>query len=421
MIDAQQIKKDFPLFDRNPELSYLDTTATSLKPQTVIDAISDYYTTYSANIHRGIYDLSEQATAEFESSRTTVAKWIGAESADEVIFTRNTTEAINIVTDRLIAPQLTDTTGTKSIVSTIMEHHANFVPWQQLAKNMHAQFQVMSLRDQTYLEIVDTDKITVRTDILQQYITKDTLVFAFSAVSNVLGTVQPVSAIVNAVKELNPNTFVIVDAAQAVPHMKCNVQEWGADAIAFSAHKMLGPTGIGVLWTRKHHLDSMKPYQFGGDMISKVTVEDSFFQDAPAKFEAGTPHIAGVIGLKAAITYLFGHDLNEIHNYEQHLAEQAYQALSQTHGSKIQFIGNPEDTNRCGILSFTLTGVHPHDAAQILNSHNVAVRAGHHCAMPLHQDLGLSATIRASFYLYNTHDDIDRLNNAIGDVFQTFS
>lgn len=407
-MDIDTIKRDFPIFTNHPDLVYLDSTATSLKPQSVIDAEMDYYSSYSANVHRGIYQLAEQATAAYEATRDTVAAFIGASSSAEILFTRGTTESVNLIASTL-GEQIVQSGDT--VIATTMEHHSNFVPWQQLALRKQANWQVLDFDEHGFLDL----------SRLPELITEKTKIVAFTAVSNTLGTINPVKEIVQKVRALNPKTIIVVDAAQAVPHTQVNVQDWGADFVAFSGHKMLGPTGVGVLWGKEEHLDRMPPYQFGGEMVLDVSVQETTFKELPHKFEAGTPNIAGVIALKAAIEYLQHIGLGAIQGHERDLRTYAIEQLRSAFGAEIQLLGDTEPEKRCGILSFAFQKYHAHDIAQILDQSHVAVRAGHHCTMPLHKKLGLSATARASFYLYNTKADVDALVTGLMNVKTTLS
>jgi len=393
MIDVKKIKKDFPIFVNNPRLIYLDSTATALKPTSVINKINEYYTHYSANIFRGVYDISEKATAEYEETRSVVKGFINASSDQEIIFTRNTTESINLFVNGIqesLSPS-------DEIVTTIAEHHSNFVPWQQLCKRLKLKFTVQSS--------------PVR-------VTKNTKILAITYVSNVLGTINPIKDIIKEARKINPNIIVVVDGAQAVPHMKIDVQDLDCDAFAFSSHKMLGPTGVGVLWVRQSLFKKLIPYQYGGEMIRKVTVGQTDFAEGPHRFEAGTPHIAGVIALKAAIRYLEMVGLDAIHTHEQLLAQYCYDSLIEAFGEKIHIVG-PEK-RQSGIVAFTVDSIHAHDVAQLLNEDGIAVRAGHHCAMPLHELLGIDASIRASFYIYNDRQDVDKLIASLKKVRKIF-
>ena len=392
MIDVKKIKKDFPIFNNNPHLVYLDSSATALKPQAVIDALVTYYSQYSANIFRGVYDISERATAAYEETRMVVKDFIGAASEKEIVFTRGATESINLFVNG-IADSLHEG---DEIGTTIAEHHSNFVPWQQLAKKKGIKFTVS--RYPTSLK---------RRGASTLHVTKHTKILAITYVSNVLGTVNPIKEIIREAKKISPNITILVDGAQAVPHMKVNVQDLGCDAFVFSSHKMVGPTGVGVLWVKEKLLETFSPYQYGGEMIRSVTIEKTEFAGLPHRFEAGTPHIAGVIALKEAIFYLQKVGLNSIHQHEVELAQYCYDTLNKVFGNKIQLIGPKK--RESGIVAFVIKGVHAHDVAQLLNEDTIAVRAGHHCAMPLHTHLGIEASVRASFYLYNTKDDVEKL------------
>lgn len=399
MLQAAHIKKDFPQLSRvidGKHIVYLDSTATSLKPQAVLDKEQEYYRKYSANIFRGIYSISEEATVEYEGARQRVADFIGATDSREVVFTRNTTESINLVAYSLLS-------GGDHVVSTIMEHHSNFVPWQQMGN-----VSVWNIDPAGQLDVSALDRL----------VTPKTKILAFTAVSNVLGTIVPVATIVKEVKRRNPNCIVVVDAAQAVPHMKVDVQGWGADVVVFSSHKMLGPTGVGVLWGRYELLDQMKPFLYGGEMIEEVRIDKTIFKKPPHKFEAGTPHIAGVIGLGAAVSYLSDLGINAVRAHEQEIVSYAMQKMQAVDGLTIY--GPTDPALRGGVIAFTLPGIHPHDIAQVLNEDNICIRSGNHCAMPLHTSLNLSATARASFYVYTTHEDIDALVEGLTNVQKKF-
>lgn len=394
----ETIKLEFPLLEKNPDLVYLDSTATSLKPKSVIRKLNEYYTDYSANIFRGVYDISERATAEYEESREVLARFIHANAAEEVVFTRGTTEAIN-----LFAHGIQDTVGKgDEILTSLYEHHSNFVPWQQLAKDKNAAFVVaQSVED------------------LIHSITRKTKILAITHTSNVFGTIHPIREIVEMAKKINPEIIVIVDGAQAVPHMKMDVQKLGCDAFAFSGHKMLGPTGVGVLWAKKNILDTLKPYQFGGEMIRSVAISDTTFADIPHRFEAGTPAIAEVIALKEAVRFLETVGLDAIHTHEQSLAQLCHDELKRAFGNTVRIIGPMQ--RESGVVAFSFEHVHAHDVAQVLNEDGIAVRAGHHCAMPLHTFLGVEASVRASFYVYNTTHDIEKLVSSLTRIVRMFT
>ncbi|OGK14916.1 cysteine desulfurase [Candidatus Roizmanbacteria bacterium RIFCSPLOWO2_02_FULL_37_19] len=400
MLDVKQIKKDFPIFTNLPELVYLDSTATSLKPQSVLNAINDYYTRYTSNIHRGIYKISEKATDEYEETRSVIAQFIHALSQEEVIFTRSTTESINLVAYSLGRKILNKG---DEVVITIMEHHSNFVPWQQLAFEIGADLKIIDIDESGELRF-EIGKSGLN---LQGTITKKTKILALTYVSNVLGTINPLKEIIRAARRINPKIVVVIDAAQAAPHLSIDVTDLDCDFLAFSSHKMCGPTGMGVLWGRMELLRDMFPFNYGGDMIEEVYIDKTMFREPPYKFEAGTPHIAGVIGLKAAIRYLQSIGLSEIHDYEQGLVRYAMDSLKKTFSDALDILGPANPQDRVGVIAFTLKGCHPHDVAHILDEKNIAIRVGFHCAMPLHERLNVPASSRASFYLYTTQEDID--------------
>lgn len=396
MLDAKKIRNDFPIYLKNADLIYLDSGATALKPKSVIDAMTEYYSEYSANIKRGIYTISEKATEEYEKAREVIAKFIGAET-NEVVFTRNASESLNL----LMYSLGTNIVGKNDeVVVTMMEHHSNFVTWQQLCLNTGATFKIIEIGDDFHLDIFNKSSIN-----LKQVITKKTKILALTHVSNVLGTVNPIKEIVAAAKKINPDIVVIVDGAQAVPHLKVDVKKLGCDFYVFSGHKMMGPTGVGVLWGKHELLEKMEPFMFGGDMIREVKLESTTFAEVPEKFEAGTPAIAEVIGLGAAVTYLETVGLEAIHDHELRLAKLFKEKLTTALGSKITVYG--PKVPEAGILAFTIEGLHPHDIASILNDGNIGVRAGHHCAMQLHTSLGLTGTTRISLYAYNTEEEVD--------------
>lgn len=396
-MDVSKIKKDFPIFQYNPQLVYLDSAAMSLKPSIVIDAINRYYQQYSANVFRGVYRLSEKATEEYENTRQKVKKFINARSEKEIIFVRNTTEAINLIA---YSWGRMNVGHGDEIVTTVIEHHSNFVPWQQLAIENGAIFKVIDINDEGILDFGDNIN-------LEGIITKKTKILTLVYVSNALGTIIPLKRIIHAAKKINPKIIVIIDAAQAVPHIPVNVQDLGCDFLAFSGQKMLGPTGAGVLWGKEKLLEAMSPFLFGGEMIREVYLEKTVFAEIPHKFEAGTPHIAGVIGLGAAIDYLTNLGMDTIQQHEKELT--AY-ALDQLKEIKDIVVYGPKDTkSKSGVIIFNIEDVHPHDVAQILDEVNICVRSGHHCTMPLHTRLGINASVRATFYLYNTKEDVDKL------------
>lgn len=406
-MDLKFHKNNFPIFKNNPTLVYLDSTATSLKPRSVIEKEVEYYEQYSANVFRGVYKISERATEEHEKTREVIAKFINAKKQEEIIFTRSTTESLNLVAysmGRKIIEQGDE------IVTTIMEHHSNFVTWQQLALENGATFKVIDIDNEGDLAVKQN---------LEKIVTKKTKILALTFVSNVLGIINPIKEIIKAVKAINPKVLVVVDAAQAVPHMKVDVQDLGCDFLAFSSHKMLGPTGIGVLWGKYDLLEEMFPFNYGGEMISEVYIDKTIFQKPPLKFEAGTPHIAGVVALKEAIFYLEKVGLNQIRKHEIELTTYAINHLLSQFKGMIRILGPKDAKRKGGIVAFTFDKFHPHDVAQILDEDNVCIRVGHHCAMPLHERLKINASCRASFYIYNSTEDVDRLIDGLKKVEKT--
>ncbi len=397
MLNADQVKKDFPVLRNNKSLVYLDSTATALKPYRVIKKIDEYYKKYSANVFRGIYRISEKATKEFEDTRSIVSKFINAEH-EEIIFTRNTTESLNLIAYSLGREVVGNG---DNIVTSVMEHHSNFVPWQMLCFENGASLKVLDINENGLLQ---ADR-----KVLNKVITRKTKIFALTCASNVLGTINPVKSIISDVRRINPNTIIVLDCAQYIPHSKIDVKEIGADFIAFSSHKMLGPTGVGVLWGKKSILEHMMPFQFGGEMIEQVSLQKTTFAKPPFKFEAGTPHIAGVIGLKEAVLYLQDVGFDKIKKHEEKIVKYFFKRIQEEFGNDVKVVGPKNSELRSPIFSFTFLNFHPHDIAQILDEENIAVRAGHHCAMPLHQRLSLIATTRASFYIYNTIEDVESL------------
>ncbi|QQG44785.1 MAG: SufS family cysteine desulfurase [Candidatus Roizmanbacteria bacterium] len=408
MINVNQIKKDFPIFQHDPSLVYLDSCATSLKPKQVIDKIVEYYSQYCANIMRGIYKISEKATEEYEDTRKVVAEFINAYKPEEIIFTRNTTESINLVAYAL-GRQIIDSDS--EVITSIMEHHSNFIPWQQLAFENAALLKVIDVDEEGCLKNMDR---------LEQIVTKKTKILALTYVSNVFGTINPIKEIVRKAKKINPQIITVIDAAQAVPHFKVDVQNLGCDFLAFSSHKMFGPTGVGVLWGRYDLLEKMYPFQYGGEMIEEVTLEKSVFQKPPHKYEAGTPNIADVIAFKEAIFYLKQIGADNVRTHEKNLTYYALKRLNEELLGKIKIFGPRKADDRVGVISFSVSGVHPHDIAQFLDEKNIAIRAGYHCAMPLHFFLNEGATARVSFQVYNSEEDVDKLVEELKEAIRTF-
>ncbi|HDQ88829.1 MAG TPA: cysteine desulfurase [candidate division WWE3 bacterium] len=396
-LNTKSIRKDFPILERkingNP-LVYFDNAATSQKPLRVIRAVSDYYLNSNANVHRGIHELSEEATKMYEEARKTVANFIGATSANELIFTKGTTDGINAVATGL-TPQTSSGDG---IIVTSAEHHSNFVPWQKLCELKGAELKVLATAN---------SNTEFPLESLTSLLNEKTKIVSLSHASNVLGTIFPIMRIAQIVKEYNPEILIIVDAAQSVPHLPVNVQKLGCDFLAFSGHKMLGPMGIGALWMKKEHMEKLEPYEFGGGMISSVKAEKSTWAEGPEKFEAGTPNVAGAIGLAEAVKYLQKLGMENVQKHSQELAEITIKKLKEIPNIKLNILGSQKPEERTGLVSFTIEGAHPHDIAAVLNSKGIAVRAGQHCTMPLHDSLGISASTRVSFYIYNTEEEVD--------------
>ena len=406
-LNPDVIRHDFPIFTtkvHGQPLVFLDSASTSQKPQTVIDALDGYYREYTANVHRGIYEIGERSTAAYEAARASVAKFINAPDSHEVIFTRNATEGINLVA---YAWGRRNIGRGDAIVLTEMEHHANLVPWQLLAQEKDGDLEFIPI----------TDDGLLRQDVYEVLLRLKPKLVAFTHVSNTLGTINPVREMVE--KAHAAGALVLLDGAQAVPHVPVDVQAIGADFYAFSGHKMLGPTGSGALWARRELLEAMPPFMAGGDMIREVHLRRSEWNDIPWKFEAGTPDIAAGIGLGAAAEYLGQLGMERVRDHEMELLTYALVALHREHPDVILY--GPMDAGiRCGVIPFNVPGVHPHDVAQVLDRSGVAVRAGHHCTMPLHERLELSASARASFNVYTTTADIDALIEGLREVKRIF-
>lgn len=399
MLDPQKLKKDFPLLRQN--LVYLDSASTSQKPRQVIEALKNYYENLNANIHRGIYHLSEQATSAYEKTRSHTAKFINARFPEEIIFTRNATESINLIARTWGDENVKE--GEEILVSTI-EHHSNLVPWQQLAKRKKARLKVIPLKKDFTLDIRTFEKLLgLKTKLL-----------AITGMSNVLGTIPPIKEMIG--KAHKNGTPVLVDGAQSAAHATTDVQDLDCDFFVFSAHKMLGPTGVGILYAREEILEKMPPFLHGGDMVKSVSQFNAQWNDLPWKFEAGTPNIADVIAFDAALTYLENIGMKSVNRHEQKLLDITKQKFSKFREIKIY-----SSKNNCGgILSFTLDNIHPHDIAQIFDSENICIRSGHHCCQPLMETLGIPATARMSFYLYNTEEDIEKAAIAIEKTMKVF-
>ncbi|MCH8094273.1 MAG: cysteine desulfurase [Chloroflexi bacterium] len=406
-MDVGAIRKDFPILGRETKegipLVYLDSAASSQKPSQVIHAMSRFYETEYANVHRGIHTLAEEATAAFESAREKVARFVGAESPRQLIFTRNATEAINLVAHSWGRANLQD--GDR-VLLTQMEHHSNIVPWQMLAAELGFTID--------YAPMTEDHRIDL--ERYGQMLEQGPKLVGFTQMSNVLGTINPVAQMTEMAH--GAGAVVLVDGAQSVPHMAVNVAELDVDFLVFSAHKMCGPTGIGALYGRRELLEEMPPFMGGGEMIKRVQFDSFTVTELPSKFEAGTPPIAQAVGFGAAVDYISNLGMPAIRQHEQEMIERALDQLEEVPGVRIY---GPAAEHKGAVAAFTLADAHPHDIAEILDRRGVAVRAGHHCAMPLHEKLGLPATTRASFYLYNTPDEIDSLIEGLYDVKKVFA
>ena len=403
---TSKVRKDFPILKREINgypLAFLDNAATTQKPQCVIDALVRFYENYNCNVSRGVYTLAEEATGIYEEGRKTVAKFIGAESCGNIIFTRGTTESINLVASAWSQPNLK--AGDRIIV-TEMEHHSNLVPWQLAAQSSGSELIFCPITPEGRLDL----------EVLEELLTDSVKLLAVTAVSNVLGTANPIAKIVEKVHERD--VPVLVDAAQAVARMPIDVSEWDCDFLAFSGHKVYGPTGIGVLYAKNERLDEMRPYQGGGGMIRQVGQQSSTWADVPQKFEAGTPPVAEVFGLMSALEYISNVGMLEIKKHEQDLVTHTLEKLQEF--PDLELYGPADSTDRSGVLSFNLREVHPHDVAQVLDENGIAVRAGHHCTQILHERLGIAASVRMSFGLYNEVPEIDRLFSALEQVRKFF-
>jgi cysteine desulfurase/selenocysteine lyase len=404
-VNVEAVRQDFPILRQRVHakpLVYLDNAATTQKPQTVIDRLTRYYNEENANIHRGVHALSSRATDAYEAARETIRRFVNASASKEIVFVRGTTEAINLVAQTY---GRTHVGAGDEVVISEMEHHSNIVPWQMLCQEKGARLRVIPM----------TDAGELRLDEYERLLGPRTRIVAVTHVSNALGTINPIAEMVRMAHDRG--IPVLVDGAQAVAHMNVDVQALGCDFYAFSGHKLLGPTGIGVLYGRASLLDAMPPYQGGGDMISSVTFERTRYNEVPHKFEAGTPHIAGVLGLETAIEYVTSIGLDAIGVHEHELLMYGTEALSQVPG--IHLTGTARE--KAGILSFVLDGIHPHDIGTILDRDGVAIRAGHHCCQPLMTRLGVAATARASLALYNTREEIDALVQALQTARQVFA
>ncbi|MDH6598427.1 cysteine desulfurase [Bacillus aerius] len=403
-MNIKDVREQFPILHQQVnghDLVYLDSAATSQKPRVVIDAMNEYYRSYNSNVHRGVHTLGTKATDAYEGAREKVRAFIGASSVQEIIFTRGTTTALNTVAISYARANLKEG---DEIVITHMEHHANIIPWQQAAKSTGATLKYIPLQEDGTLSLED----------VKQTITHQTKIVAVTHVSNVLGTINPIKDIAKIAHD--HGAIIVVDGAQSTPHMQIDVQDLDCDFFAFSGHKMCGPTGIGVLYGKKDLLNNMEPAEFGGEMIDFVDLYDSTWKELPWKFEAGTPIIAGAIGLGKAIDFLNDIGMEEVSRYEHQLATYALERFKELEGATVY---GPQ--HRAGLVTFNLDDVHPHDASTVLDTEGVAIRAGHHCAQPLMKWLGVSATARASFYLYNTEEEIDELMAALCKTKEYFT
>ena len=401
-MDVEQIKKDFPILE-NRKIAYLDNGATTQKPTEVIRALEEYYEKNNANPHRGAYTLSIEATELYENTRTKIAKFINAKHREEIIFSKNATESLNLLA---YSYGMNNLKQDDEIVISIMEHHSNLVPWQKVAKTTGSKLNYMYINDK--FELSDEE--------IEKKITDKTKIVGITHVSNVLGTINNVKKIIQYAHK--KGAIVIVDAAQSIPHMKIDVQDLDADFLVFSGHKMLAPLGIGVLYGKKELLNKMTPFLMGGDMIEYVYEQETTFAELPNKFEAGTQNVEGVIGLGAAIDYIQNIGYDKIQELEKEVVSYAKKELS-----KLNFLTlylTPNEENHSSVISFNIKGVHPHDVASILDSVGVCVRSGNHCAQPLMRFLGIDSTCRASFYFYNTKDDVDRLVSGLNKAYEMF-
>ena len=399
------VKEEFPILSKevnNKPLIYLDNASTTQKPASVINEIQEYYKCTNSNIHRGVHHLSQKATEEYEEARTKIQKFIGAESSKEIVFVRGATEAVNLVANSYVNPLLSE--GDNIIISH-MEHHANIVPWQLIAKQKNIDIKVIPINEKGELVIAELDNL----------IDKQTKFISLNHVSNSLGTVNPVEELIQ--KAHQNNIRIMIDGAQAVQHMKVNVTDLDVDFYCFSGHKMYGPTGIGILYGKKEILDKMEPYQGGGDMIKSVTFEKTIYNDVPHIFEAGTPNIVGAIGLGKAIDFIEKTTLEKIEEHEMDLLNYATQKISKIEGVRI--IGTSE--NKASVISFVMDGIHPHDIGTIMDNLGIAIRAGHHCTQPVMDFYDIPATARASFAIYNTKEDVDKLIEGIEKTKEVFA
>jgi len=406
IVNSYELRNDFPIFRKKingMDLVYLDNASTTQKPYTVIDSITDFYSNYNSNIHRAVYQLAEEATKMYEQSREKIANFINARP-EEIIFTRNTTESINLIAHSWARLNLKKDDG---VAITEIEHHSNIVPWQILSQEIGTRLEYVGIDENGFLDLEH---------MIELIASKKIKLVSLSHMSNVLGTIVPIERIIRIAHE--NGIPVIVDGAQSVPHMPVNVKNMDCDFLVFSAHKMLGPTGVGVLYGKKEYLDKMKPFLGGGDMIKEVFKFHTNYNEVPYKFEAGTPNIADVVGFGAAIEYLEKIGMENIRKHEIYLTDYALESMLSLKYATIYGPRDPKD--RGGLISFNIADIHPHDLATIMNDHGIAIRSGHHCAQVLMQRLDVPATSRASFYIYNTKEEIDRFVNAIKEAGRIF-
>jgi len=395
----KDVRKDFPILNRivnNSPLIYLDNAATSQKPKEVVDKIVEYYYKYNSNVHRGIHTLSEESTEMYEGARKLISDFIGADNPREILFTKGTTESLNRIAERWVPANLKR--GDVILLSDL-EHHSNIVPWQKAAERIGAEI--------NYINTDDNGEITI--EEVKKMISDKVKLISISHASNVLGTIVPIKEICKLAHD--KGIYVCVDGAQAAPHLKINVQSLGCDFYAFSSHKMLGPMGVGVLWAKEKILKELEPYEYGGGMIDEVSFKNAAWAEIPIRFEAGTPNVSGAVGLGAAVTYLSNIGMDNIRNHEIELSKYLLERLKEIKG--INIIGPREADKRTGLISFYFLNIHSHDIASVLNTLGIAVRSGYHCAMPLHNKLNIPSTVRVSYYLYNTKEELNTLLNGI--------
>jgi cysteine desulfurase / selenocysteine lyase len=428
MFNVEKIRADFPILKRKihgHDLVYLDSGATSQKPESVIKAMDDYYRNTNANIHRGVYELSVESTRLVDEARKKVANFIGARP-EETIFTRNASESLNLI---MYSWGKDNVKGGDAVLVSKLEHHSNLVPWQELCREKKAELRTIDVDAEGKLKMIGGEKkifsengLMVKLGSFDKLVDEKVKLFAVTGASNVLGTLPDLSVMIKQVKDKSEKVVIVVDASQMVPHMRVDVKTLGADFVAFSGHKMLGPTGTGVLWGKKEVLSKMRPFLYGGDMIGEVKITGTTWADAPSRFEAGTPDIAGIIGLGAAVDYLENLGMDNVRQHEKELIKYALEKMTKLEEEGLVVLYGPRDVEeRGGALAFNVVGVHSHDAAQILDSYGIAVRSGQHCAAPLVTGFGVSAMVRITFYIYNTTTEIDYLMEKIREIPKVFA